>query len=177
MNSNVWAKTILSSYPYLVKLASSIDRVVERKALYSFYVTSANFSSNNIYDLANKLIELSQRKIVLINIKVLTENALKNCSKEEAKLLIAKHIAKKKSNEICDMLKIPNRTYFRKVSQAESHFEKVLSKLGFPPSRLENYLKDESWITETKNKYEHTNNEDKMEIDYRQMERRACALI
>lgn len=177
MNSNVWAKTTLSSYPYLVKLASSIDRIVERKALYSFHVTSTNFSSNNIYDLANKLIELSQRKIVLINLKILVENALKSCSKEDAKLLIAKYIAKKKSNETCELLKIPNRTYFRKVAQAECRFEKALSRLGFPPSRLENYLKDESWIMETKNKFEHANNEDKMEIDYRQMEKKVCALI
>ena len=36
MNSNVWAKTTLFSYPYLVKLADSIDRMIERKALYSF---------------------------------------------------------------------------------------------------------------------------------------------
>ena len=177
MNSNVWAKTTLSSYPYLVKLATSIDRMVERKALNSFHVTTSNFSSNNIYDLANKLIELSQRKIVLINLKILVESALKKCSLQDAKLLVAKYISRKKSNEICEKLDIPVRTYFRKVNQAECRFEKELSKMGFTPMKLEEYLKDETWIMENKQKFERSNDKEKFEINYKQMERSACALV
>ena len=177
MNSNVWAKTTLFSYPYLVKLADSIDRMVERKALYSFHVTSSNFSSNNVYDLANKLIELSERKIVLINLKVLVETALKNCCKEDAKLLVAKYIARKKSNEICERLNIPLRTYFRKVSIAENKFERELHKLGFPPSKLEEYLKDETWIIDAKQKFEHIREDKEMSFSYPKINKRAFALI
>ena len=175
MNSNVWAKTTLFSYPYLVKLADSIDRMIEKKALYSFHVTSSNFASNNIYDLAQKIIDLTQRKITLINLKVLIENALKKCPREQAKLLIAKYISKKKSGEICQMFDLPSRTYFRRVFDAEVRFEKELCRLGYPPSKLCDFLKDESWIINTKMRFEHLKGD--QTISFNPIGRSAYALI
>jgi len=146
MKSNIWAKTLLTVYPYLVKIADAIDRMVERKALNSFYVTSSDFLKNNVYDVVDKILELSERKVVLINIKILVEDCLKECDKLHAKLLIAKYISKKKSCEISSLLSMPTRTYFRKIKLAENEFEHNLSKLGFDSIKLNNYLKNEEWI-------------------------------
>ena len=160
-----------------MKLASSIDRMVEKKALSSFHVTSSNFSTNNVYDLANKLIDLSQRKIVLINLKVLVENALKNCPRDEAKLLIAKYIVRKKSADICKMFNLPLRTYFRKVSEAECRFEKELHRLGYSASKLQEFLKDETWIMDTKEKFEHSKEETQIELCCNQISKKSYVLV
>jgi len=153
MNSNVWAKTILSVYPYLENLASAIDRIVERRALNSFYVSSTDTFKNNIYDVANKLIELSERKIVLINLKILTEETLKSCDRLLAKILIAKYFSKKTTKEICEMFSIPARTFFRKVFDAEVAFEKNLKLKGYDDKKLNNFLKDETWIFSVKEEF------------------------
>ena len=156
MNSNVWGKTTLTTYPYLIKIADAIDRMIERRALNSFYVSGSNYLSNNIYDLANKLIDLSERKVTLINLKVLVESALKKCDRESAKLLIAKYMSKKKTAEICDMFKLSTRTYFRKIKEAEDKFSKQLDLQGYNAFKLDNMLKNENWILDVKRTYEKT---------------------
>ena len=160
MITNVWVKTILSAYPYLFKLADAIDRVVERRALNSFYVTSSNFASNNVYDIANQLIDLSERKVNLINLKVLIENALKKCDKKNAKILILKYISRKKSLESSQMLSISLRTYFRRLPIAEKQFEIAIKKLGFDAGKLEEYSREEQWILDIKKHFEGNDSED-----------------
>lgn len=154
MNSNVWAKSTLTVYPYLVKISEAIDRMIERRAINSFYVSGSNYLSNNIYDLANKLIDLSERKITLINLKILVENTLKKCERDYAKLLIAKYMSKKKSGELCEMFSLSRRTYFRKIKEAEEKFDKQLLKQGFDASKFEEMLKNENWILDVKRTYE-----------------------
>lgn len=156
MNTNVWAKTTLTAYPYLNNIADAIDRMVERRAMNSFYVSSTNYASSNIYDIANHLIDLSERKVVLINLKILVETCLKKCSKVYAKLLIARYLSKKKSGEICAIFNMPQRTYFRKIGEAEKQFELIMRNMGFDDSRLTQYLKEEEWILDIKSQFEKT---------------------
>ena len=153
MNSNAWGKTLLTIYPYLIKIGDAIDKIVERKALNSFYVSSCDFLKNNVYDVVDKIIELSERKVLFLNMKVLVDDCLKKCKRINAKLLIAKFISKKKSNEICELLSMPIRTYFRKIKMAESEFEKILNRSGYDSVKLNSYLKDEGWIIDIKNEF------------------------
>ena len=158
--SNVWAKTTLSAYPYLIKIADAIDRVVERRAMNSFYVSGSDFSRNNVYDLANQLLGLSDRKVVLINLKILVENTLKKCDKFFAKLLIAKYISRKKSAEICELLNVAQRTYFRKIKEAEKQFEVCLRAQGYDQQKLLEFLGEEEWIMDIKEQYENSRKEE-----------------
>ena len=150
MNKNVWGKTLLTVYPYLINIADAIDRMVEKKALNSFYVSSNDFLRNNVFDVVDKIIELSERKVVLINIKVLVTDILKKCNKKHAKVLIAKYISKKKNDEICELLNLPPRTYFRMIKLAENEFEEKLLKSGYSELKLYNLIKDETWIVDIK---------------------------
>lgn len=160
MSSNVWTKTTLSAYPYLVKIADAIDRMVEKRALNSFYVSSSNYANNNIYDIANQIIDLTERKKILINLKVLVENCLKKCERHHAKLLILRYVSQKKGREVADAMGIIPRKYYRWAKEAEESFSKHLRLEGFHDKRLEEYLHDESWILEIKDGYEKSTNED-----------------
>lgn len=160
MSSNVWTKTTLSAYPYLVKLADAIDRMVEKRALNSFYVSSSNYANNNIYDIANQIIDLAERKKILINLKVLVENCLKKCEKHHAKLLILRYISQKKGREVANAMGIIQRKYYRWAKEAEDSFSKHLLFEGFNDKKLEEYLHDESWILEIKDSYEKSKSDD-----------------
>jgi len=154
MNSIIWSKTILSIYPYLPRIADTIDRVVERRAINSFYVSSVDCGKNDTLSVVNKLIELSERKVVLINLKVLVDKCLRNIDRTMAKVLIAKYISKKKGKDASAFLNIPERTFYRKIKEGEIAFYEALCKEGYDEKRLEVFLKDEEWIFEVKEGFE-----------------------
>ena len=76
-NQKLWSKAILSSYNYLERLCNSIDKLVENMAVNSYFSTNLKYGANSVEDLSKKIINLSNRKIDYINLKVLTEQALK----------------------------------------------------------------------------------------------------
>lgn len=153
MKENIWAKTILSVYRYLERICDSIDKMVENKALGSFYVCSSNFSNSSIFSIADSLIALGERKKTLINIKVLTCDTLKKCDRLNAQILIEKYIDGDKSEDIANRHNIPIRTYFRKLTQAEKDFSKQMAELGFSDNKLNEYLADEKWILEVYSRF------------------------
>lgn len=152
MKDKIWAKTILTAYRYLERLADSIDAMIETKGLGSMNISGASYSCNNIIDLSEKLIELSERKIKLINLKVLTEKVLLKCGRSSATILISKYIDGKTNAEIAENNKLSLRTYFRRLNDAEEKFECVLSAYGFNEQWLQHYLSSEKWLIEIKNR-------------------------
>lgn len=148
MKENVWAKTILSVYRYLERICGSIDKMVESRAMASFYVCSVNFANSNIINVADKIIALTERKKTLINLKVLVDNALKQCKSLNAQILIEKYFDGDKSNDIAERHNLPIRSYFRKLSNAEVDFGNQLCSLGYNERKLNSFLANEKWICE-----------------------------
>ena len=151
MKTNVWAKTILTVYRYLERIAGAIDKLVSRQAINSYY---SNFTNDSVVDVANKIIELGERKIKLINIKVLTEKALKEMDESYAKLLVEKYIQSFKGDDIALRNNLAIRTYFRRLAQAENNFNYFFASKGYSEKKLNEYLKDEKWIMEVYYKYQ-----------------------
>ena len=175
MTNNIWAKTILTSYRYLERLADAIDSMIESRGLYARVMSGVNYSTNNIYNLAEKLIDLGERKVKLINLKVLTEKVLEKCGESFANLLIAKYIDEKKNAEIAEFYELSLRTFFRRLSDAEKRFEEVLCRSGFNRQKIENYLKDEKWIWEVKSRIEGTRSGQEVEVEERYLDKLAVS--
>ncbi len=154
MQNHIWAKTLLSSYRFLERIAGAIDKIIEKKALASSSMLGSDILTSNTLTLTDKIIELSERKVKLINMKVLTEQALKNMKEIDAKILIKRYIEKVPVESIYADLGIARRTYFRKIGEAESAFEANCAHMSFPNERLDNYLKSEAWIMEVKRSFE-----------------------
>lgn len=154
MQNHIWAKTLLTSYRFLDRIAGAIDRIIEKKALSTSSMLGSDIYTNGTQNLADKIIELMERKVKLINIKVLTESALKKLKPLDAKLLIKKYIEKQAVESIYVELGMPRRTYFRKIGEAEAKFEANCAQMSFPSGRLESYLEKEGWIMEVKRSYE-----------------------
>ena len=169
MKDNVWAKTVLTVYRYLERVCGAIDKLVESKAMSSFYVCSNNFYNTNVSNIADKLINLIERKKTLINLKVLVCDALKKCDKLSAQILIEKYIDGDKQNKIADRHNISLRNYFRKIVTAENNFTLQLSRLGFPEEKLASFLSGERWILDVYSRFSSVSRENLFEINEKRL--------
>ena len=142
----VWAKTLLSVYRYLERIAGAIDKIIEKTGLGSANICGQNYYLNNIFTVSQKMIDLSERKVTLINIKVLVEEALKKIDPEDAEILIEKFFDGVKTREIVELHEISMRTAFRKIDSAIKSFASALVLKGFDDLRLEKMLQNEHWI-------------------------------
>lgn len=152
MQNNIWAKTILSSYRHLERLAGAIDIAIEKKALKA--PTGFESMADSTLKLADDIIELSERKIKYINLKVLTEKALKNLPPIEANMLIKRYIDRQSPEKIITIFNFARRTYFRKIAEAESAFIGQCALLGYSTKKLEEDYSQELWMMELKKAYE-----------------------
>lgn len=136
-NQKLWSKTILSSYNYLEKLCDSLDKLIQNTAVNSYYSYSFKNGENSITNISKKIINLSNRKIDYINLKVLTDKALKDMTKQQAKLLILKFINKIQIDKVCELLQMNRRTAYRRIEKALIEFMDVLCSYGYTPEKFE----------------------------------------
>lgn len=73
IENEIWGKTLLSLYRHLGAISNSIDNLIKRIGINSAFNHSVY---NSAYVDSNKIIELTERKIKIINLKVLIEKAL-----------------------------------------------------------------------------------------------------
>ncbi len=145
-NDLVWAKTILSVYRYLERICDAIDNIVMQSALGSFSIVGQDYSFNNVYSISQKIIDYSQRKITLINLKVLIEDVLQEISSADAKILIERYVEGAKRREMAEKFNVGLRTVYRKIDHAEQAFVKKMRLKGYGAFKMQEFLKDELWI-------------------------------
>ncbi len=152
LENELWGKTLLSVYRYLQTMANSIDNLIKRIGINSAFNNSIY---NATYKDTNKIIELTERKIKIINLKVLTEKALNGLSEKHKKILVLCYVDNLNYKKIIEILNISERTYFRRKEMAIASFSNLLAVFGFDAKKLSDYLKHENWI---KNAYYQTLN-------------------
>lgn len=175
MKNYIWAKTTLTVYRYIDRICDSIDKMVETKAMSSFYVYSSNFAESSVINIADKLIALGERKKTLINLKVLVCDSLKKCNRLNAQILIEKYIDGDKSNEIAERHGLAQRSYFRKLTSAEGDFLQQMEKLGYNEEKLSTFLKGERWICEVYSRFSKDGGENGLQINENKLDRLASA--
>ena len=154
MQNHVWGKTLLSVYRYLDRIADAIDNIIEKQAVQTSSMLGSDALTHNTLALANRIIDLSERKVKLINIKLLTEKALSSIDEKGAKILIMKYFDNASCEDILTALSLSRRTYFRRIGEMEAAFEASCSQFGFPMERLDSYLAGEVWILNVKASFE-----------------------
>lgn len=144
MKQNSWIRTLLRSYNYLERLVKGIDKMVKKISYSSYHYNSYNYQS--AFDLSNKIIDLNERKVLLINTKVLVDEMLKYIGKEGAKYLTLRYIDGLKNEDIAISLKKSVRTVSRNINNYINKAEFVLKKHGLDSKKLFNLYKDEQWF-------------------------------
>lgn len=142
----IWTKTILTVYRYLERVSQAIDKIVVKSGLSSGNVYGQNYLYNNVLSISQKIIDLSERKVTLINLKVLTEGIFKKLKAEDVAILVEKYVDGRKYKDIAERNNISLRTVYRRLDSAEEFFARILLARGFTPEKLSVMLENEKWI-------------------------------
>lgn len=145
MEQKIWSKTLLTCYCCLEKISDAIDHLV--------YLNSINSSKMNTdaFSCVNKILELTERKKSIINLKVITENALSQIEPMNARILILRYFDKVKTENCAKILNLSKRTYFRKLKSAIDSFSCKLNSLGYTTQKINSLTKNEIWINDLYN--------------------------
>lgn len=139
----VWAKTILIAYDELGQLCGAIDKLVDTIAESSFYSCGPWIASNEVYNVSQKIINLSRKKVNYINLKVIVEKCMKMLDKKDAKAIILRYVKKMEPADIAGVLKMSLRSYFRIAKKALESLADAMESLGYNFVKMENeYLSD-----------------------------------
>lgn len=145
-NDLYWTKTILTVYRYLERICGGIDKIIMQKALGCSNIVGQNYFQNNTLSVSQKIIDLSERKVTLINLKVLIEQSLSAISQKDAQVLIEKYVDGTKNKDLAENMGVGLRTIFRKIESAEMAFKSKICLKGYNDIKLCDMLKNESWI-------------------------------
>lgn len=148
MTLKIWARTLLTIQKYLERICNSIDSCIEKKALASSFVNSKNAYQNNCASVADWIINMSDRKRKLINLNVICIKALKSLDRDFAKILALKYFDRMSSSDIAKTLGLSERTYFRRLNNAQDSFESYLAVNGFNAEYFSKEFSNEGWILE-----------------------------
>lgn len=149
MRLKVWSKTLLNVYDCLFSLTNEIDKIIK-----NFAVNSCSFYGfNRTFQDVQKIIDLTDRKVTLINVKVLIEKILVDLDDVSCKILTLKFVDKMPHDLIMEVLDIKRRTYFRKYNEAIGSFSCKLLAMGFDENKIIKLIKDEKWILFLFNEY------------------------
>lgn len=129
----LYAKTILYSYANIDAVIEQIDEMVERKAYLSIWDFSPALSQ---YD---AIINLTCKKQILEEVKMLIEKALGFFSDNELKFFEYKYF-KRKSKEFFDGFDANSRAYFRGQLSLAKKFARVIERIGINEVYFEKYL-------------------------------------
>ncbi len=148
MNLKTWIKTIFMVYRHLPRIIDSIDKVFSARALNAGVMSGSAVSYNDVYNLTENLIKLSQKKVALINLKVLANLIAKNIDKNLAKTLILRFIDGYSIKTIAKHFEISERTCYRRINEALGMASMEAENLGYTKEKLESELHDETWLFE-----------------------------
>ena len=126
LDTKVWCRGFLHIYSFIPNICKAIDKLVVTKGVNSFG-KSAYCTIETTEEQAKNIIDLMQRKVDFINLKLFADNALIEMG-DKAKILVLKFIEGLSANKICDVLKLTTRTFFRKLENATKSFETTMAK-------------------------------------------------
>lgn len=139
------SEAIVKIYRLLNKKCEAIDRFISNHAMY-FGSNSYEFGS---LDVCNNILDLMARKNQLINLKIIVDNALHKLSLKDKQVLYIKMNYSLSMNEICGILKLKERTAFRRIEQAFLNLAEALNNSKYV-GKLERILFEEEWIKDVK---------------------------
>lgn len=125
----------------LEKTIEAMDKKIERIAYDPFGDTVKQYE---------KILEISDVRTRLINLKVMYELMIRNLGGDET-LLIARHALGLSAGEIAESLNVNAGTVYKRLCRAMRHAEKVLKSAGFDEKRMERDYADVPQVTAAMN--------------------------
>ena len=155
MNIKIWCKSFLSIYHIIPSVIASIDKLVYLKSIKSSgYSLDDSLSTQSQVD---GIMKLTNRKVNLINLKVLTDETLLEMDKSKAKLIILRYIDNISCKKAIELSGLNRRTYFRALNAAFAEFESIFYLKILKSNNLYMSLKEEGFLDDIFNKIDMCN--------------------
>ncbi|MCL2540370.1 MAG: hypothetical protein FWE53_02940 [Firmicutes bacterium] len=139
-----WGKILLTVYKNLDAICDCLDSLVVEKGISS---RLQGFSTEKTVQLMETMLELTERKIKFINLKLIIENALKAMDEKSRKALLFRYSDCYSFQTIALLTQVTLRTAQRKVAIAEKRYEFKLNQLGYTDGYLCEKYGNEPLIT------------------------------
>ena len=178
MNIKVWCKSFLSIYNLLPSLIGAIDKLVYLKS-----VNSSNYSieaKNGTFNQIENIVALTEKKINLINLKVLTDETLVEMDPYKCKLIVLRYIDNVSCKNAIKVLGLARRTYFRLLKAALKEFESIFYFKVLKNNKLYNSFKNEYFLEDIFNKIDTFSNkvsEDVFDDNRQKLSEQVCSYI
>ena len=137
MENLIWAKTILNVYSSIEKYILKIDATIDNISIMPEF---------SVDEVTTRIINLSDRKYSLINLKLIVETLIANCKPKYLRLLSLRHIQGLTMEQIAKHLEITERTCYRLYQNAIENFVVNMKYYGYTGEWLYKNLRDEKWI-------------------------------
>lgn len=154
MKFDLWSKTLLRSYGMLDKAIGSIDKTFERIVSSSRCASSYDTLFNGTELIADKLLNLIQKKKILVKTQDLVNDILNNMDEYHAKLLVLKYIKNISNEELSAIFEKSVRTVLRHSLIALDEFGTALELSGMTPTDFMDAYLEQKWILEIYKKIE-----------------------
>ena len=129
----------------LEKTIEAMDKKIERIAYDPFGNTVRQYE---------KILEITDVRTRLINLRVMYDLLIRELSGEET-LLIARHALGLSSAEIAESLSMKDSTVYKRLRKAIRHAEKTLENAGFDEKRMEREYGNLPQVTSAANVVKH----------------------
>ena len=140
IKERLWAKTLLTAYPYLGQAALEADRRLSDEAICSWRSPLAAES------LCKNLMKIIATKEGYINAKVITEDCLSRIPQKLQKVIKCRYFERLSYAVIAQVAKVSERSVYNHVRRAEEAFASALIKRGYDPERLNELFGENSFL-------------------------------
>ncbi|MFR1565377.1 MAG: hypothetical protein ACLSUT_02945 [Christensenellales bacterium] len=123
----IWILVIFRLSSVLERQIEALDKKIERIALNPFGVTEKQYAG---------IIELSDRRIRLLNMRAMYDVLIRSLSGEEI-FLIAKYAFGLSAAEIAELIGVKQGAAYKRIIKAVKRAEKLLADAGFDEERMQ----------------------------------------
>lgn len=143
-----WAKALFFVYPSIPNIIKIVDNIVEQRASSVIGVSSIYACPESSLKQMEKVIDMGERKLRLLNILNLTQELISRLDEKSFEIVSMKYFSRMKTASICDRLALEERSIFRRINRAIEKAARVLFSMGFSSDSISKMMTGEGWIRE-----------------------------
>ena len=139
-----WSKAALSIYRYLETMSTTLDKLVVDLSKGSNSTVAPRYHST--YFQANRIIELTERKRKVVNLKVAIEDSVSRLDKISRRIITLVYFDGVRSEAIAQLMNMSVRTFFRRKLYATKELINIMEALGYDADFFESEYFSEKWF-------------------------------
>ena len=147
-----FVKALFTVYPSIPNIVSVIDNIVLQRASSIMPLSNVYGSATSTRNEIEKVIDLSDRKMRLLNLVALIREILSGLSENDYETIDMKFFKRMKTSSIASRLEIDERSVFRRINKAIERSVSFCVSHDYDSVFLSRELEGEMWIKEIYNK-------------------------